>query len=147
MLIAIGLSLLLNRPKYDIALITHHKKMQVVATAYCPKEGHIGGGNRTKTGDYVRKGVIAVDSKVIPLYSRVRIPGYGEALALDTGGAINRSHIDLAFDSVSEMRKWGKRYIRIDVIEEPASRHLTREQMIKLRHYYGLDNRRFRKKH
>lgn len=90
--------------------------MFVKATAYCPHEGSIGGGPITATGHRVRHGVIAVDPRVIPLYSKVYIPGYGEAIALDTGGNIKGNHIDLAFDSVSAMNRWGTRRVKIIIL-------------------------------
>ena len=39
--------------------------------------------------------VIAVDPSFIPLGSRIYVPGYGEFVAGDTGGAINGNRIDI----------------------------------------------------
>jgi uncharacterized protein YabE (DUF348 family) len=52
----------------------------------------------TRTGLKAGYGIIAVDPKVIPLWSEVYVPGYGKALAGDTGGTILGRHIDLGFD-------------------------------------------------
>ena len=52
----------------------------------------------TRTGLKAGYGIIAVDPKVIPLRSEVYVPGYGKALAGDTGGSILGRHIDLGFD-------------------------------------------------
>jgi uncharacterized protein YabE (DUF348 family) len=52
----------------------------------------------TRTGLPAGRGVIAVDPKVIPLWSEVYIPGYGKAVAGDTGGSVLGRHIDLGFD-------------------------------------------------
>jgi uncharacterized protein YabE (DUF348 family) len=52
----------------------------------------------TRTGLQAGYGIIAVDPKVIPLWSEVYVPGYGKALAGDTGGSILGRHIDLGFD-------------------------------------------------
>jgi uncharacterized protein YabE (DUF348 family) len=52
----------------------------------------------TRTGLKAGYGIIAVDPKVIPLWSEVYVPGYGKALAGDTGGSILGRHIDLGFD-------------------------------------------------
>lgn len=76
--------------------IRYWKKMRVYATHYdshCP-----GCDETTAIGLRAGKGVIAVDPKVIPLRSKVYIPGYGQALAGDTGGAIKGNIIDLGFD-------------------------------------------------
>lgn len=53
--------------------------------------------NVTKTGTPVEKGVVAVDPSVIPLGTRMFIPGYGFAIAADTGGGIVGDMIDLGF--------------------------------------------------
>ncbi len=65
----------------------------------------------TATGMKQGFGVIAVDPKVIPLYSKLYVPGYGNAIAGDTGGMIKGKHIDLGYDSL--MGQWSRRYIDI----------------------------------
>lgn len=76
--------------------IRYWKKMRVYATHY---DQHCLGCNEwTAIGMRAGKGVIAVDPKVIPLRSKVYIPGYGVAIAGDTGGAIKGNIIDLGFD-------------------------------------------------
>ncbi len=52
----------------------------------------------TRTGLKAGYGIIAVDPKVIPLWTEVYVPGYGKALAGDTGGSVLGRHIDLGFD-------------------------------------------------
>jgi len=75
--------------------IKYWKKMRVYATHY---DSHCPGCDEwTATGMHQGKGVIAVDPKVIPLYSKVYVPGYGMAVAGDTGGAIKGNIIDLGF--------------------------------------------------
>ncbi|GAE94394.1 cell wall-binding protein [Gracilibacillus boraciitolerans JCM 21714] len=51
--------------------------------------------------------VIAVDPNVIPLGTRVHVEGYGEAIAGDTGGAINGNKIDLHVPTKDEAYSWG----------------------------------------
>ncbi len=76
--------------------IKYWKKMRVYATHY---DQHCSGCNEwTAIGMRAGKGVIAVDPKVIPMRSKVYIPGYGLAVAGDTGGAIKGNIIDLGFD-------------------------------------------------
>lgn len=76
--------------------IKYWKKMRVYATHY---DSHCPGCDEwTAIGMRQGKGVIAVDPKVIPLRSKVYIPGYGMAVAGDTGGAIKGNIIDLGFD-------------------------------------------------
>ena len=68
---------------------------------------------RTATGLPVGWGVVAVDPSVIPLGSRLTIPGYGDAVAADTGGAVRGDMIDLWFPSLAAARAWGRRTITI----------------------------------
>jgi uncharacterized protein YabE (DUF348 family)/3D (Asp-Asp-Asp) domain-containing protein len=51
----------------------------------------------TRSGAVVTRGIVAVDPSVIPLGTRLYIPGYGFAVAGDTGGGIAGKMIDLGF--------------------------------------------------
>ena len=51
----------------------------------------------TASGVLVTKGIVAVDKNVIPLGTRLYIPGYGFAVAGDTGGGITGDMIDLGY--------------------------------------------------
>ena len=67
----------------------------------------------TATGMPVGWGVVAVDPAVIPLGTRLTIPGYGEAVAADTGGAVRGATIDLWFPTLAQARAWGRRTVTI----------------------------------
>ncbi len=83
-------------------------KLKVDAVAY-----HLPG--KTASGVPVRKGVVAVDPRLIPLGTRLHIPGYGPGLAADVGTAIKGRIIDLWFPSTALARKWGRRTVTITV--------------------------------
>ncbi len=68
---------------------------------------------RTATGLPAGWGVVAVDPAVIPLGTHMTIPGYGEAVAADTGGAVVGSTIDLWFPSTAQANAWGRRTVTI----------------------------------
>ncbi len=53
---------------------------------------------------------------MIPLGTRLLIPGYGEAIAADTGGAIQGNVIDLWFPSTAEALRWGRRTVTITIL-------------------------------
>jgi 3D (Asp-Asp-Asp) domain-containing protein len=59
--------------------------------------------------------VISVDPKVIPLGSKVYVPGYGLAIAGDQGSAIRGNKIDLFISSRSKALQWGARTVTIKV--------------------------------
>jgi 3D (Asp-Asp-Asp) domain-containing protein len=80
--------------------------LTVTATAYT-LPGH------TATGAPVGYGVVAVDPSVIPLGTRMTIPGYGEGVAADTGGTIQGAVIDLWFPTAAQAAAWGRRTVTI----------------------------------
>lgn len=94
---------------------TEGRRLTVEATGYSPREPGL--DFTTATGARAGYGVIAVDPRVIPLGTRVYVPGYGYAVAADTGGAIKGARIDLCFDSVREAIVWGRRTITITIVE------------------------------
>jgi 3D (Asp-Asp-Asp) domain-containing protein len=51
----------------------------------------------TASGMALTKGIVAVDPAVIPLGTRLYVPGYGFAIAADTGGGIKGNMIDLGY--------------------------------------------------
>lgn len=80
--------------------------LTVSATAYS-LPGH------TAIGLPVGWGVVAVDPSLIPLGTHMTIPGYGEAIAADTGSAVLGAKIDLWFPSLAQANAWGRRTITI----------------------------------
>ncbi|PID84950.1 MAG: hypothetical protein CSB13_10620 [Chloroflexi bacterium] len=53
----------------------------------------------TASGLPAGKGVVAIDPNVVPFQSEVYVPGYGVAVAGDTGGGIRGRWIDLGWDA------------------------------------------------
>ncbi|CAM3799300.1 ubiquitin-like domain-containing protein [Alicyclobacillus pomorum] len=86
------------------------KKWTVVATAYTA-------GGRTATGVPAQPGVIAVDPNVIPLGSKLYIPGVGIVRAADTGGAIVGNRIDICVSNESAAESWGVRTVTVYEIQ------------------------------
>jgi 3D (Asp-Asp-Asp) domain-containing protein len=50
---------------------------------------------------------------VIPLGTRLTIPGYGEGVAADTGTAVRGNAIDLWFPTLEQANAWGRRTVTI----------------------------------
>lgn len=84
------------------------------ATAYLPTDG--GGDGITATGIRARHGVVAVDPNVIPLGTRVYIPGYGEAIAADTGGDIIGNRIDVVLEDYGSAMQFGRRTVDVYIL-------------------------------
>jgi 3D (Asp-Asp-Asp) domain-containing protein len=92
------------------------KKIRVYATSY--DANCKGCNNITATGATLKKGVIAVDPEVIPLYTNMYVPGYGFGQALDVGGAVKGKHIDLGFADLREVQgQWSARYVDIYILD------------------------------
>jgi 3D (Asp-Asp-Asp) domain-containing protein len=83
-----------------------HRTLVVSSTGYS-LAGH------TSTGIPVGLGVVAVDPSVIPLGTRITIPGYGEGVAADTGSGVRGADIDLWFPTLAAARAWGRRTVTI----------------------------------
>ena len=83
-------------------------RLKVDAVAY-----HLPGN--TALGVPVRRGVVAVDPRLIPLGTKMHVPGYGSALAADVGYAIKGRIIDLWFPNTDMARAWGRRTVTITV--------------------------------
>lgn len=89
------------------------------ATGYDPGPRSCGrfASGRTAIGMKAGKGVVAVDPRVIPLGTRLHIEGYGRAVAGDVGSAIKGRRIDLGFDTYKEAINWGRRTVRVRILE------------------------------
>lgn len=87
---------------------TGTRTLVVDAVAY-----HLPGN--TASGLPVGVGVIAVDPSVIPLGTRVFVPGYGPAVAADTGSAIKGNIIDLWMPTTAQAQAWGRRTVTITI--------------------------------
>ena len=84
------------------------RTITVTATGYTLR-------GRTSTGIQTGPGVVAVDPSVIPLGTRLTIPGYGTGVAADTGGAMHGNMIDLWFPTMQQARAWGRRTVTVTI--------------------------------
>ena len=76
------------------------------------------------TGMKAREGVIAVDPKVIPLYTKMYIDvsgktkDYGFAIAGDIGSGIKGKQVDLYLDSQEAVDKWGRKKVKVYILKD-----------------------------
>lgn len=91
--------------------------------ASCGKAPGSPGYGITATGRRAAYGTVAVDPSVIPLGTRLYIESsdgrfvYGEAVAADVGSAIRGAKVDLYFETLSECRNFGRRTVKVYVLE------------------------------
>jgi len=102
----------------DGVTIQFRKAMNMTATAYYwgPESCGKYADGFTYLGLEAKKGVIAVDPRVIPLWTRVYVDGYGFAVAGDIGSAIKGSIIDLCYDTYPEALAWGRRKVVLYIL-------------------------------
>ena len=83
--------------------VKYKKAMTLNATAYCPCSKCCGSYSNgyTASGMKAGYGVAAVDTRVIPLGTKLYVEGYGYCIAADTGGAIKGNRIDLCYGTHS----------------------------------------------
>jgi 3D (Asp-Asp-Asp) domain-containing protein len=105
--------------------VQYWRKLRLLATAYTAAtsgktKDHPEYG-KTRLGLSAGRGIVAVDPRVINLSSPVYVPGYGIAVAGDTGGRIKGRRIDLGFpeDAIEDWYRWVDVYLLAPV--PPAS--------------------------
>lgn len=93
--------------------------ISVRSTAYSPRKDYgraITASGMVAVRDANGTSTVAVDPRVIPLGTKLYIEGYGYAIAADTGLAIKGNKVDLFFNTLSEARNWGARYVNVHII-------------------------------
>lgn len=104
------------------------RKMRMYATSYSasragtPKSAPWYG--RTRSGFVLRKGIVATDPRIIPLGMWVYVPGYGVAIAGDTGGGVKNYMIDLGY-SDDDYQSWHQ-YLDVYILERLPPEHQMR---------------------
>ncbi|MBM7693615.1 3D (Asp-Asp-Asp) domain-containing protein [Peribacillus deserti] len=96
-----------------------YKEITVTATAYTASCRGCSG--ITATGLNLKKNpnakAISVDPRIIPLGSKVYVPGYGYAVAADKGSAVKGNKIDVFISSKSKAIQWGRKTVKIKVMK------------------------------
>ncbi len=112
-----GTKIVLRELETPEGTITYWRKLRMLATSYnaatagkSPSHPTYG---ITRLGWKARKGIVAVDPRVIQLEQPMYVPGYGLAVAGDTGSAIKWRRIDLCYndDDLVLWKKWVDVYL------------------------------------
>ncbi|OLO28082.1 hypothetical protein BTR23_18385 [Alkalihalophilus pseudofirmus] len=92
-------------------------ELTMTATAYTASCDGCSGITATGINliDNPDKKVISVDPDVIPLGSKVYVEGYGNAIAGDTGGAIQGNKIDIFIPNKQDAINWGVQEVKVKV--------------------------------
>jgi uncharacterized protein YabE (DUF348 family) len=95
----------------------YKKKISALATGYTDDLGFgiTASGTRTKR-DANGYSSISVDPRVIPLGTKLYVPGYGYGIAEDTGGLIKGNRVDLFFNSTGDCYNWGAKSVDVYIL-------------------------------
>ena len=93
------------------------KTIVVEATAYSTNQPSL--SDYTYTGINLRENpnVIAVDPSVIPLGSKVNVPGFGVFIAGDTGSAIKGNRIDIHITNLQSAINFGRKQMEVTIVQ------------------------------
>ena len=94
--------------------------MKMRATGYYVGEKYVP-SDTTFLGFKLRRGLVAVDPRVIPLRTRLYVKGYGYAYAADTGSAIKGNRIDLAVKDKKEELKFNRHNVPVYILDKAKS--------------------------
>jgi len=111
---AVGRKKIIKTLETQDGSLRYFSKLRMFSTSY--DKNCRGCNETTAIGLRAGYGVVAVDPSVIPLRTKVYIPGYGIAIAGDTGGAVKGNVIDLGFDDVKK-GWWSSRYTDVYLLE------------------------------
>lgn len=112
-------------------VVRYSKVLDMKATAYTASLKDTGKApghplfGITATGMKAKKGIIAVDPKVIPLHTKMYVeildkntPDYGFCVAGDVGSAIKGNKIDLYYDSQDYVDRFGVKKVRVYILHD-----------------------------
>lgn len=99
-IISVGKKIIWRKIDTEYGELKYWRKIHVWATKY---DGNCEGcRGLTYSGTLVRKGVCAVDPKVISLGTNFYVDGYGMCRSEDIGGAIKGNKVDLGYEDVTK---------------------------------------------
>ncbi len=116
-IVGYGTKIIVRQLETPEGVVEYWRVIRMLATSYSASTAGVPKTNpyygRTRLGLPMQRGIVAVDPRVIPLRSRVYVPGYGIGLAADTGGAIKGRRIDLGYndDDLILWYRWVDVYI------------------------------------
>jgi uncharacterized protein YabE (DUF348 family) len=101
------------------------RKLRMYATSYSPARSGTPRSapwyGRSRMGLEMRKGIVGVDPDVIPLGMWLYIPGYGVAIAGDTGGGIRPYLVDLGYAD-DDYQSWHS-YVDVYILDRLPPEH------------------------
>lgn len=95
--IAYGTNIVIRTIETPDGTMEYWRKLRLYTTSYHPAA--LGGDNITATGEILVKGIVGVNPRIIPYYTRIYVPGYGIGIAADTGAPRSNPYwLDLGYE-------------------------------------------------
>ena len=90
------------------------------ATAYCQH-------GRTKSGAHTHEGVVAADTRRLPLGTRLQIVAPGKPYAgtytvMDAGSRVKGHELDIFMPSCGRAKKFGRRVVEVRILRQREQR-------------------------
>ncbi len=124
----IGLACVCSLPSVPLCLaspVPANLNGRFVATAYSVT-------GITASGEYTHRHVVAADPDILPIGSRIKIGRAarysGEYVVADTGQKIVGRKLDIYLPNTAECKKFGKKPVRVNVIELGDGTHQAAKQ-------------------
>ncbi|HEX4166032.1 MAG TPA: 3D domain-containing protein [Bryobacteraceae bacterium] len=121
----VTLWLLLGLPFLKIGAADAKTNGRFIATAYSVT-------GITASGEYTHRHVVAADPDILPIGSRIKIKWAGrysgEYVVADTGEKIVGRRLDLYMPNATECKKFGRRQVRVKLIQLGAGTHADAKQ-------------------
>jgi len=97
-----GTNIVIRTVSTDDGTIKYWRAVRMWATSYSASRAGVSPDARnfgiTASGKPLTKGLVAIDRRYIPFGTQMYVPGYGYALAADTGSGVKGRWIDLGYD-------------------------------------------------
>ncbi len=86
----------------------------------------------TAAGTEAHDGIVAADPHILPLGTRIRVTRAGAYSGVytvtDKGGAVKGRHIDVYVPSAAEAKQFGRKIVRVQILEVGAGPEDAREK-------------------
>jgi uncharacterized protein YabE (DUF348 family) len=110
-----GTNIIVREMATPAGTVQYWRKIKALATSYSASTSGVSRSASyygfARCGQVMRRGIVAVDPRVIPLGTTVYVEGYGVGLACDTGSAVIGKRIDLGYGD-NDLEHW---YRSVDV--------------------------------
>lgn len=115
-IIAYGTNVIMRVLDTPEGQVEYWRQLRVYATSYHPAA--LNGDSTTATGQTLQHGIVGADTDVLPMGTRVYVPGYGVGVVADTGAERHDPMwIDLGY-SDADWRSWSS-YVDVYVLTPP----------------------------